>query len=182
MTSAEAAGTQARSLDDLIDGKCPSWSGAGSPPEAVDLVALLRLVIRDPELPAYGRITTSSPLPVVCAQRTLLRQLFLCMLVNALERTAGRAPVVDIGCFDGGATWDIWFQVDGAFVDVPHRAPLDGDGPHSAAPTGADVDTPLDTARDILAHVGGALSLQAREAGTTFVVAWPKRPCLEVVA
>ena len=88
-----------------------------TPPERVDLgevVAESQRVLALASAEAEARIEVAPALPTVLGNRGELGRLFQNLVGNAIKyRAEGRAPLIEIGCRDDGAAWEVWVRDNG---------------------------------------------------------------------
>lgn len=87
---------------------------------AVDLNALLRVVIDLLAPPPHIAITVDPALPVIVAEPTRLQQLFHNLISNAVKYMDKPQGQVHVGCTDGGNEWQFFVADNGPGIEARH--------------------------------------------------------------
>ena len=170
-------------LDKLI-AAIISYSRAGhrrESPHRVDVAALVREIVEMLVVPASVRIEIATGLPVLIAHATLLQQVLLNLIGNALKYgLRDGAGVISVGAAERGAMWELWVRDEGMGIDAQNferifklfsRISSDASG------TGVG----LAIVRRIVESHGGRAWVESNlGAGATFRFLWPKEDPLEI--
>jgi len=113
---------RARRMDGLIDGIL-QYSRVGRVREAVvdvDVNEIVREVLVMLAPPAHIRIEVAPGLPVVCAERTRMLQLFQNLLSNAIKYLDKPEGLIRVGCEEHDRDWEFSVADNGPGIEPRH--------------------------------------------------------------
>lgn len=134
----------------------------------VDLEAILAETLRTLSPKEGIRILREAPLPVVEGERGRLRELFQCLLDNALKAMGGDQGEIRIGACQERSRWKIWIQDSGRGIPPEHQERIFRLF-QKVSPEEEGIGVGLTLARKIVRMEGGELSLQSRPGEGTIV-------------
>ncbi len=106
-------------MDKLVDGmlRYSEIKRTNRKEQEVDLNSLLSEVINKLELPANIEITVENHLPIIICEKILIKQLFECLLSNAIKYTDKPKGQVKIGCVEEHDFWKFRITDNGQGIE-----------------------------------------------------------------
>lgn len=146
----------------------------------VDLEALLTETLRALSPKEGVRILRETPLPVVDGQRGRLRELFQCLLDNALKSIEGENGEIRVGACRELSQWKIWIRDTGRGIPPEHQERIFKLF-QKVSPDEEGIGVGLTLARKIVRMEGGELRLESKPGeGTTLFFSLPMAEGLPV--